>query len=120
MALGVIGGPARLATNPVDDPPAPPPEQREPPIIQCSTVPKDEEGVITSLAFHPGGNTLAACNDHGMAKYFDVASAHQTRAFRVQERRWGGLRALLFTPDGAILFAGVYFQKAPAVLDAAT
>jgi hypothetical protein len=83
-----------------------------------------------SLAFHPGGKSLAAGDVFGVVRQFDLPAGKPVRTLEAKElyrldriQDVGGVRVLLFSADGATLFAagsqpktGGFVQGVPLVL----
>ncbi|HRY46998.1 MAG TPA: protein kinase [Candidatus Paceibacterota bacterium] len=78
---------------------------------------------VWSVAFSPDGKTLASASDDSTLKLWNVATQQELLTVR---RLGGGLRNLVFSPDGQFLagtgspfssFAGVRFYRAPLMLD---
>ena len=64
---------------------------------------KGHKGVITSLAFHPDGRTLASGSWDKTIRIWDVETSTEVMSFRSMV---GKIYSLAYSPDGLQLAAG--------------
>ncbi len=103
--LGVAGVPAVGKGGDQPSPDDLPPELPESaPAIRCPTVPKGDEGSITSVAFSPDNRAVIAGNVRGKIRWFDPATGRPP-ASRQSFPRWygGACRSLALSPNGRSL-----------------